>query len=246
MKIKESSPHLLSVAAALILWQIAAAAIGSPLILPKPTAVFRCLITMCGEPAFWRDEAYTFVRVAKAFSITAAAGTALGIASGLSRPVRKFLEFPVSLLRSTPVVSLILIIVFMAESSSVPVAVAALMSVPVMFSAISSGFTESEEDRKMMQMARVFRLTRWQRMKFIWIPKLRPFASAGLVASFGMSWKVVVAGEVLSLPKHAVGTRLSSAQVHLESQEVMAISLLIIAISFAMEKILKWSLSEKK
>ena len=97
-----------------------------------------------------------------------------------------------------------------------------------------------------MQMARVFRLTRWQRMKFIWIPKLRPFASAGLVASFGMSWKVVVAGEVLSLPKHAVGTRLSSAQVHLESQEVMAISLLIIAISFAMEKILKWSLSEKK
>jgi NitT/TauT family transport system permease protein len=126
------------------------------------------------------------------------------------------------------------------------VAVAVLMSLPVMVSALSSGFSLSEDDKKMLQMARVFSFKTAQRIRFIWIPKLKPFFKSGTVSVFGMTWKVVVAGEVLSLPNKAIGTQLSAAQVHLETQEVMALSIVIVALSFAMETLLKLILERNK
>lgn len=56
-----------------------------------------------------------------------------------------------------------------------------------------------------------------------------------------MEWKVVTAGEVLSLPKKALGTQLFQSQIHLESSEVLAISIIIIIVtfSFILENLLK-------
>jgi NitT/TauT family transport system permease protein len=43
---------------------------------------------------------------------------------------------------------------------------------------------------------------------------------------------------VISLPKRAIGTSLQTAKVHIETADVFAISLLIIALSFVLELLL--------
>ena len=233
-------------AAVLLVWQTAASVMDSPLILPPPKSVIFCMGRLLADSSFWTNALTTFARVAKAFSISLIFGSMLGIACGKSRFLKDFFALPISILRSTPVVALILILIFSFSSGNVPVAVAVLMSLPVMVSALSSGFSLSEDDKKMMQMARVFSLKTAQRIRFIWIPKLKPFFKSGTVSVFGMTWKVVVAGEVLSLPNKAIGTQLSAAQVHLETQEVMALSIVIVALSFAMETLLKLILERNK
>ena len=236
---KSLAPKIMSICAIVLIWQIAAKIVDSPLILPFPGDVFLCLISLMKQSVFWQNVISTFFRVVKSFLISLSIGTVLGVACGKYSFIKDFLNLPISILRSTPVVALILVLIFAFSSDSVPVVVSVLMSIPVLISAISSGFTFSEDDKKMFQMAKVFNFSKRQRLFFLWIPKLKPFFKSGIVAVFGMSWKVTVAGEVLSLPKNALGTQLSTAQVHLESQEVFALALIIIALSFFMEGVLK-------
>ena len=58
-----------------------------------------------------------------------------------------------------------------------------------------------------------------------------------MVSSFGLTWKVVAAGEVLSLPKYAAGTMLQKAQVHLETSTVIAVAIILVLVSFAIERL---------
>ncbi len=233
-------------AAILLIWHVAAAVMDSPLILPSPKSVFFCMGELFKSLDFWTNTFATFIRVAAAFSISLLLGSILGILCGRFQFAKDFLALPISILRSTPVVALILLLIFAFNSSKVPVLVSILMSLPVMVSSMSAGFTLSEDDRKIFQMAKVFGFTKAQKIRRIWIPKLKAFFKGAVVSVFGMTWKVVVAGEVLSLPKKSIGSQLATAQVHLESQEVMALSIVIITFSFLMESGLRHFLEEDK
>jgi len=213
--------------------------LDSSLILPLPKDVFLCAVKLFREIVFWKNVFITFLRVIESFLFSIIFGSFIGILCGKFLFVKEFLEIPISILRSTPVVALILILIFAFSSSTVPIVVSILMSLPVMISSISNGFVFSEDDKKLFFMAKIFHFTKKQRIFHLWIPKLCPFFLSGFIASFGMSWKVVVAGEVLCLPKFALGTQLSTAQVHLESQEVLAISIIIVGLSFLLEKGMK-------
>lgn len=239
-------PHILSIIFIFLLWQISAMIVDSPLILPLPKEVFLCILKLFREIAFWKNVFFTFLRVIESFLFSIIFGTIFGILCGKFAFAKDFLEIPISILRSTPVVALILILIFAFSSSTVPIVVSILMSLPVMISTISNGFLLSEDDKKLFQMAKIFRFTKKQRILHLWIPKLRPFFLASFISSFGMSWKVVVAGEVLCLPRFALGTQLSTAQVHLESQEVLAISIIIVFFSFLLERFLKKIFSKVK
>ena len=73
------------------------------------------------------------------FFISITLGTFLGFLSGTFRAVKYFFSFPLALLRTTPVAALILILVFSFPSSSVPVAAAVLMTLPLVITSICTG-----------------------------------------------------------------------------------------------------------
>ena len=185
--------------------------------------------------AFWQAFAHTFLRVIISFAITVVIGTALGIAAGFSKFLRDFFELPLAVIRATPVVAFILIALFWFKSGTVPVFVSVLMTLPIMTTAVTNGFSKADE--KLMGMAKVFCLTRSQIFKYIQFPSLVPFLLNGMVSSFGLTWKVVAAGEVLSLPKYAAGTMLQKAQVHLETSTVIAVAIILVLVSFAIERL---------
>ena len=52
-----------------------------------------------------------------------------------------------------------------------------------------------------------------------------------------MSWKVVAAGEVLSVPRLGAGALLRQAQVHLETADVLAVTSMLVFVSWLIQKI---------
>lgn len=240
MRAKERAfARIFSVACILVIWKAAATVLDSELILPPPESVLARLFEMMRTEVFWKSSAHTFFRVIFSFCLSAVLGLFLGILCGKSEFFREFLSVPISVLRSTPVVALILILLFALPSNSIPAAVSVLMSLPVVVSSVSSGFSLNDEEKKLFFMAETFEFSRIQKIRFLWIPRLKSFFSAAAVSSFGMSWKVVLAGEVLSLPKNALGTMLSTAQVHLETRETLAVAIFVIFLSFSIETALK-------
>ncbi|MCI1209222.1 MAG: ABC transporter permease subunit [Treponema sp.] len=227
---------LLSAVLIVVIWEAGARVLHAPLILPAPSAVFQRFFELSRSSFFWKNVGFTAIRCFAAFGISLLAGTLLGIGCGMSASFNNFVAFPLAVLRSTPVVSFILLALFWFDSSVVPVFVAVLMTLPVMITAVASGF--SAVDEKLLAMAKIYGLSFRQQFLYIKIPAVVPFFLSGAVSSFGLSWKVVAAGEVLSLPRYGAGTLLQKAQVHLETQEVVAVTFVIVLLSFVFEKLL--------
>ena len=228
--------YVLSILFILIVWLVLARFVNAQLILPGPGKVFEAMLQLCKTQKFWLSFAHTLLRVLLSFVICVLAGTLLGVLCGLSKFIKDFFEFPLAVIRATPVVAFILIALFWFKSGTVPVFVCVLMTLPIMTTAVANGFYKTDE--KLLGMAHTFNFTRRQIFRYIQLPSLVPFFLNGMVSTFGLSWKVIAAGEVLSLPKNGTGTLLQRAQVHLETPSVMAITIILVAVSFIIERLL--------
>lgn len=230
--------NLISILTFAFLWQIFAVLAKTPLVFPTFTATVFKLFELCATQEFWQSTLFSSLRVFAGFFISVFLGIIAGVLSGIFPLFKAFIAFPLSLIRSVPAVSFILLAVFVFNSDFVPVFSAVLMAFPVMTAAVSSGLDFSEDDKKLFFMAKVFKLTKSQKIRFIVLPKLQNFIESGIFSTFGMSWKVVAAAEVLSIPKKALGAILQNAQVQLESSTLLATTIMLVFLSFAFEKIL--------
>lgn len=225
----------LSVGTILVVWQILAMVINSPLILPLPKETFEVLIQDMGKPLFWQHVGATACRSLVAFVISVVVGTLLGVASGASESVHNLLDFPLAMMRATPVVSFILLALFWFGSSIVPIFVAMVMSLPVMISAVETGIKNTDKD--LIACCRVYGFSTGKMFCHLYFPSCKPYFFSGSLAAFGLSWKVVAAAEVISLPHRSAGTLLQNAKVHLETAQVFAITLMLVILSFFLESI---------
>ena len=234
---------LLSVGIILVVWQILAMVIHSPLILPLPRETLEVLIQDMGKPLFWQHVGATACRSLIAFGISVVVGTILGAAAGASDSVHNLLDFPLAMMRATPVVSFILLALFWFGSSIVPIFVAMVMSLPVMISAVESGIKNTDKD--LIACCRVYGFSTGKMLYHLYFPSCKPHFFAGSLAAFGLSWKVVAAAEVISLPYRSAGTLLQNAKVHLETAQVFAITMVLVILSFILESFFSFILHRR-
>lgn len=244
MKIKKLFAYSFSIVFIFIIWWIVSVVVNAPLILPEPIDVIKTMLSYCRKPFFWQNFSKTFLRILSAFAVSVFAGLILGFITSVSDFLHDFFEIPLTVIRATPIIAFILIAVFWFDSNTVPVFVAVLMTLPIITNSVYTGF--SNTDVKLLDMAKAFNLTKVQVLIYIKIPSCKNYFLDGIQSSFGLTWKVIVAGEVISLPQYALGSMLQRSQVHLESQEVIAVTIFIITFSFIIEKIVKQLLKRWK
>ena len=224
----------------LLIWYALAAIIAAPLILPFPHSVLIRLCELSRTMLFWKAFTVTFMRVLIAFMISLIAGFFLGLIAADSKLFAAFLEFPLSLVRATPLIALILPALFWFSSDVVPVFVAVLMCLPIMITASQKGFEKNPENIEKLFKAISRGFTGFKAFRYIRLPAAMPAFLSGAESSFGLAWKVVAAGEVLSIPRNAAGTLMQQAQVHLETTDVLAITFTLIIICYVCKQLLSW------
>jgi len=237
-------PYIISIFCLILVWYVASVLINSNLILPTPVKVARTMFMLLCDSNFWKSFALTFCRILAAFFISSILGFITGYVFSKSRFVKQFFEPYVSVLQVTPVVALILIVTFWFKSYIVPVFVAVLMTLPVMTNAVYNGFMCV--DVKLVQMSKAYGFSKVKTFFKVKLPAAKPSIIMGLESIFGLTWKVVVAGEVLCLPKFSIGTLLQKNSLHLETETVMAGTILLIIFCFAIQKIAQILLSCKE
>lgn len=209
-----------SAAILLLIWQIAAILIDAPILLPTPIEAAGKLIGYTTESSFWAALGATALRSLKSFLITIAAGLVTGLAAGLIPLVRSAIQPIITVVRTIPVMSVILLAFIWFSSGSVPVFAAFLMSFPIIFENTCQGVLQT--DHKLIEMGKVYGISRKESLFHISIPSLLPFLIAGCRGTIGMTWKVVIAAEVLTVPREGIGSGMQFSQINLETGEVMA------------------------
>ena len=229
----------------LLIWYLLSALINAPLILPYPHSVIKRLFQLSSTLVFWKAFCFTFLRVVISFCISLITGFLLGLLAADKPYFKAFLAFPLELIRATPVIALILPALFWFTSGTVPVFVAVLMCLPVMITASCNGFEHNAENLEKLFKANTRGFTGIKAFRYIRLPAALPSLLSGAESSFGLAWKVVAAGEVLSIPRYSAGSLMQKAQVHLESADVLAITLMLVLISFICKKIIENKISSK-
>ena len=204
----------------LLVWEIAARAIGSEIVLPSPLRVVLAAADLFPTTRFLAALEGTFLRGLGSFGISMASGIAVGLACGLSPVFTASLAPALTVIRATPVLAVILLALIWFPSGAVPVFAAVLMAFPVVVADTRQGVLAA--DPGLLEMARVFRLRRRDRIRTVYVPALVPYLASAAHGALGLCWKVVVAGEVLSQPARALGTGMQGARIQLETAEVFA------------------------
>ena len=245
MKInKKIIAYISSIFFLLLIWCIAALLTGSALILPSPLSVVKTGLHLAVTLAFWKAFAFTFLRILTSFAISIVLGFTAGFLFSRSSFLKHFFEPYFYILQVTPVVALILVVMFWFKSNTVPVFVALLMTLPVMTNSVYHGFVSV--DPKLKELAKVYNFSGIKAFFHISLPSAYQSIKLGIKTIFGLTWKVVVAGEVLSLPKYSIGTMLQNGNIHLETERVMAVTLLLVVLCFVLQKIGEFLLSCKE
>ena len=221
----------------LLAWALAARWVGLDLLLPGPLAVGSRLAALAGTGGFWLSVGATLGRVFLGLAWGALAGAALAFATHFSPWADRLLSPAVRVVRATPVVSFILLVYLWVPRGAIPWVIAGLMVLPVVWGAVSAGLDGLDE--KLLELARAYRFSRGKTLALICLPALRPHFAAGLSTAFGLAWKSGVAAEVLCPPAQAIGSRIQQAKAALETPDLFAWTLTIVALSLALEKLLR-------
>jgi len=220
----------------LLVWKLLALYWHQELILPSPEATLYKLWTVLQSKTFWPSVTLTIGRGLVGFFISCGLGLILGFAAGFSAPVYWLLQPWVTVIRTIPVMSVIILAIIWFQSDIVPVFVTFLMIFPIIYGNVVAGI--KNVDRQLLEMARMYRVKTRRIIFELYIPSILPYLLAGASNAMGITWKVIIAAEILSQPLYAIGTNLMIAKIDLETAQVFAWTVITIVISFVFEYLL--------
>ncbi|MBO4366148.1 MAG: ABC transporter permease subunit [Clostridia bacterium] len=215
-------------------WWILSAVVGKEVLVPSPPVVAEHLFSFFKTGEFYLSVLSTLGRILGGFTAAVLLGTALGILCARVRAVDTLISPLMSVIRSTPVASFIILALVWIDKNLIPAAISALMVLPVLFGNVKAGVLSA--DPKLLEMAAVFRFSRKQKLSRIYFPAVAPYLTAGLKTCLGLAWKAGVAAEVLSLAASSIGLHLYESKVYLETADMFAWTLVVILLSLLIEK----------
>lgn len=236
---------VVGVALALGLWWLASALLVSRsgfLARFAPEPAFAALARLLASGELWPHLLASLRRVLLGLAISAALGFPLGLLVGgsrhfarLSGPVFQFLRM-VSPLSWTPLA----IILLGVGDRPVYFLIAIGCVWPIVLNT-SAGVAAL--DRRWVTVGRSLGGNRWEVLRTIVWPGIRPNALTGLRLAVGLAWVILVPAEMLGVDS-GLGYAVLNTRDRLAYGELMAMILLIGACGYVMDVVVRWIVSE--
>lgn len=217
-------------------WQLASMAVGSRIVLVGPAEVACRLAELVLEADFWVSVGLSLGRVATGFGLAVVAGVALAAWASRSRVVEGLLAPLVGAVKAAPVASFVVLLLMWVSSRRLSVAVSFLMAFPILYTNVLAGVRQT--DPALLEMADVFGVSSWARVRTVYAAQVAPYLRAGLSLAMGLSWKSGIAAEVIGLPAPSIGIHLYDAKVYLDTPDLLAWTVVIVALSVGLEALL--------
>lgn len=226
---------IIAVVVALVIWQIAAMCIHQKILLVTPIEVFARLFTIWQVPHFGSSVWFTFYHIAGGFLL----GVVLGIVCAVLAnrfPVVETLLWPwMATIKSVPVASFVVICLIWLSAQHLSVFISFLIVLPIIYQNVLSGLRAVNP--QMEELAKVYGMSPMKKLRYITIPQLAPFLMSGFTVTTGMAWKAGVAAEIIGTPNGSVGQQLYLAKIYLDTDDLLAWTVIIVVISVLSEKL---------
>lgn len=241
MKISFTGKQYISFASVifmLIVWKILSLHFNSDFVLPSPEKTLVTTLKLFTDGEFLATAGTTIARGLIGFVISGILGIGTGIITGINPYVDAFMRPILVTIRSTPVVSIILLALIWFHPGAVPVFIGMLTMFPFICTNVSDGIRNI--DKELLVMAEFYRVGRLRIVRELYIPAIMPFIVSGASSALGIGWRAIIIGEVLSQPRYGIGTMMQNAQTFLNVDAVIAWTIIAVLISYGFEKAIRW------
>ena len=220
----------------LAIWEAVSLLVGKELLLPSPLSTLSRLAVLLTQGETWFYAGLTLLRIMTGYAVGVLLGVLLAVLTARSAFAEALLSPLRAIVKASPVTSFILLALLWLSSDMVPLVISVLMVVPMVWTATAEAILQT--DPRLVEMGRLFGLTRWQIVKKIYVPSVLPQFLAACTTSLGFAWKSGVAAEIIALPKQSIGYMLYQSKLRIETPDLFAWTLLIVALSMLLEWLL--------
>lgn len=221
-------------------WMLVAALVAQPLILPGPGAVVVSLLRLACDGGTWAILVGSGARILGGLALAAVCGGVLAGASVRSRTFARLVAPALSFVKATPVACVVVLLLIWLGSARVSIAAVFLMALPGVYFSLVEGL--SQVDKPLEQMFRLHGVRGWRLFCAHTWREVLPFVLSCARAVIGMSWKAGVAAELIGMAVGTVGERIYQAKLLIETADLLAWTVLVVAASWACERVLVWLL----
>ena len=225
---------IIIIAGWLAAWQLFSLIIHNPILMAGPLETLRALAELLGTAEFAESLAFSFLRIVGGFLTGSAAGILLAYLADQKSILREILSPLVTVLKSVPVASFIILALIWFGSGALSFVISFLVVFPILYLNTLQGLQNL--DGKLLEMAEVFHIPASSRLKYIVLPGIYPFLQSGFELALGMSWKSGVAAELIGQYKLSIGNQLYMDKITLDTAGVLAWTVVILAVSWLFEK----------
>lgn len=218
------------------LWHLTAMILGNDLRLPSPVSTLISGAQIIMSPRFYSILFSTFMRGILSLGLSAIMALLLGFLAGMYGRIKLFLAPMVSIIRSAPTMAIIFILFSTVGSGPMAsVTICFLVIFPLFYANVVEGVENVDEN--LLTMARLYKVEKIDVIKGIYVPSIRSYFMAGLMASVGLNFKVMISAEVIGEVSNSIGKELYLANAMLDKPQVFAWSILLIIIVGAIHRV---------
>lgn len=226
----------------LLLWAAGSKFAGTVLF-PSPEQVIPRLAEIFTDYRLASNIAVTLFRGVLSLLIVYSVSLPAGVVCGLSRSFMDMISPLVTMSQSAPpVIWIALLMIWTGIGSTVPVVVAVITMLPVVF--FSTATAVSSIERDYISVAKVYRIRKRDIVSGIIIPAIYPSVAGSLSYSLGVVWKVVATAEFFG-SGDGIGARLYSSFRMLDTPALFAWAIVIVALGFLIDTVLIRSIGKK-
>jgi len=216
------------------LWQLLAVALQSKT-LPAPVAVIALLWQELIDGELLMHLGMTLSRVAISFTAAMLVGVGVGIVMGTSRVLdRLFDTFLILALNIPALVTIVLCYVWFGLSETAAVLAVTLNKIPMVAISLREG--ARAVDKNLLQVAKVFRLSRRDTFFKVYLPQLMPYLFGAARNGLAIIWKIVLVVELLGR-SNGVGFQIGNYFHFFDITGILAYTLAFALVIFVVESL---------
>ena len=208
------------------------------LFLPSPFSVIKALFVLLPENDFWISTGTTLLRILIGFISGSVLGIILGILTSEIKTADILISPVLKIIRAVPVVSFIILAFLFIEVDNLPAFISMLMVVPLVWQSVNDGL--SSTDSKLIEMAKAYKINRFNTLIKIKIPSCLDQIISSLISAIGLAWKSGIAAEVICTPEISIGKSIYRSKADLSYDKVYALTLTVVILSLIFEFLLKY------
>ena len=228
---------LFSVALWILLWQLIHILIGYDFLLPSVPDTMKAFFKLSFTALFWKTVLLSLTRIMIGLLLGITLGCAFALVSVYVPILDSFISIGMSIIKSTPVASIVILLWVLIEGTNLPIVIALMMVAPIIWQNLKDAY--NSVDKNLYEVSIAFEFSRLKRFRHVFLPTIKGYFIPAVLTSVGLAWKSGIAAEIIAYTRNSIGKYIKDAKDSIETAEMFAWTLTVIVISLALERGIK-------